>query len=236
MKLIGAGLPRTGTLSQKIALEMLGLAPCYHMVNVLTDLDQSDRWREALEGELSPTEIFQGFQATVDWPGSFFYRELLDLYPEAKVLLSVRDSESWVRSMRDTIWGVIYGDVLIRHLSDARRTIDPQWGAYIDLMTEMWRRSGLIRDAQTTGEEMAAAVERYHQEVQDTVPAERLLVWSVADGWEPLCEFLELPVPDAEFPRVNDTAQFGERIIDSAIDAIQRHRHRAAEPAATTNI
>jgi len=234
MKLIGAGLPRTGTLSQKIALEMVGFAPCYHMVNVLTDLDETARWRQVLDQELSPREIFQAFEATVDWPGSFFYRELIDLYPEAKVLLSVRPGDAWARSMRDTIWGVIYGDILIRHLSDARRTVDPQWASYIDLMTEMWRRSGLIQDAQTSAEEMAAAMERYHQEVQDTVPAERLLVWSVGDGWEPLCEFLDVPVPDAEFPRVNDSTQFGERIIDGAIEAIQRHR--AAAPVATTNI
>ena len=224
MKLIGAGLPRTGTLSQKVALEMLGLAPCYHMVNVLSDLDEAVRWRRALEGDLSPAEIFGACEATVDWPGSFFYRELIDLYPDAKVLLSVRDSAAWVRSMRETIWGVIYGDCLIRHLSDARRTVDPAWDGYMTLMAEMWRRSGLIRDAHTTGEEMAAAMGRYHQEVARVVPAERLLVWSVGDGWEPLCEFLEVPVPEAPFPRVNDSAQFGERIVDGAIEAIQRHR------------
>src|SRR6202020_3283456 len=111
-----------------------------------------------------------------------------------------------------------------RPRSAARRPVAPQWGGYIDLMTEMWHRSGLIRDAQTSGADMAAAMERYHQEVQDTVPAERLLVWSVAEGWEPLCEFLELPVPEAPFPRVNDSAQFADRIIDGAIDVIQRHR------------
>jgi hypothetical protein len=229
MKLIGAGLPRTGTLSQKIALEMLGLAPCYHMVNVLTDLEETARWRRAVDGDLSPAEIFEGFEATVDWPGSFFYRELIELYPDAKVLLSVRPSDRWARSMRDTIWGVIYGDIMIRHLSDARRTIDPPWADYIDLMSEMWQRSGLIENAQTTTEaDMAAAMERYHAEVQSTVPAERLLVWSVSDGWEPLCEFLGLPVPEADFPRVNDSAQFADRIIDGAIEAIQRHRRAEA--------
>ena len=99
-------------------------------------------------------------------------------------------------------------------------------------MSEMWQRSGLIENAQTTTEpEMATAMERYHEEVRTTVPAERLLVWSVSDGWEPLCEFLELPVPDADFPRVNDSAQFGDRIIDGAIDAIQRHRHAEATVA-----
>ena len=232
MKLIGAGLPRTGTLSQKIALEMLGLAPCYHMVNVLTDLDETARWRRAVDGDLSVTEIFEGFEATVDWPGSFFYPDLIDLYPDAKVLLSVRPSDRWARSMRDTIWGVIYGDILIRHLSDARRTVDPQWDDYITLVSEMWQRSGLIENAETTTEsDMAAAMERYHEQVRATVPADRLLVWSVSDGWEPLCEFLELPVPDADFPRVNDSAQFGDRIIDGAIDAIQSRRQAEAAVA-----
>jgi hypothetical protein len=234
MKLIGAGLPRTGTLSQKIALEMLGFAPCYHMVNVLTDLDETPRWRRVLDGDLAATEIFEGFEATVDWPGSFFYRELIEQYPDAKVLLSVRSGESWARSMRDTIWGVIYGQILIRHLSDARRLVDPPWDDYIGLMSEMWRRSGLIRDANTSAAEMAVAMERFNLEVQDAVPAERLLVWSPADGWEPICEFLEVPVPEADFPRVNDSAQFGDRIIDGAIEAIQRHRLAEAAPAPTS--
>jgi hypothetical protein len=78
---------------------------------------------------------------------------------------------------------------------------------------------------------MATAMERFNQEVQDTVPSERLLVWSAGDGWEPICEFLELPIPEADFPRVNDSAQFGDRIIDGAIDAIQRHRQAAAPVA-----
>jgi hypothetical protein len=231
MKLIGAGLPRTGTLSQKVALEMLGLAPCYHMVNVLTDLPQTERWRQALSGDVALSEIFEGFQATVDWPGAFFYRELIELYPDAKVLLSVRSGDAWVKSMHDTIWGVIYGDQLIRHLSDAWRAVDPEWDGYLDLMAEMWRSSGLIENAQTTGVQMAAAMERYHEEVKATVPSDRLLVWSVADGWEPLCAFLELPVPEADFPRVNDSAQFADRIMDSAIESVQRHRLEGAAVA-----
>ena len=123
MKLIGAGLPRTGTLSQKVALEMLGLAPCYHMVNVLGDLDEALVWRRALEGEQPWEEVFDGYQSTVDWPGSFFYKELVEFYPDAKVLLSVRDADGWERSMRDTIWGVFYGDILIRDLSSARTRV-----------------------------------------------------------------------------------------------------------------
>src|ERR1700744_380078 len=200
MKLIGAGLPRTGTLSQKIALEMLGFAPCYHMVNVLTDLEETPRWRSVLDGDLSPTDIFEGFEATVDWPGSFFYRDLIELYPDAKVLLSVRSGEAWTRSMRETIWGVIYGDIMIRHLSDARRIVDPPWDDYMTLMSEMWQRSGLISRPDASAEEMAAAMERFNQEVQDTAPAERLLVWSPGAGWEPICEFSNCRSPRRTSP------------------------------------
>ena len=92
MKVIGAGLPRTGTLSQKVALEMLGFGPCYHMVNVLTDLPLPEHWeRGDGRGPADWDAIFGEHESTVDWPGSFFYRELADAYPEAKVVLSVRD-------------------------------------------------------------------------------------------------------------------------------------------------
>jgi hypothetical protein len=235
MKLIGAGLPRTGTLSQKVALEMLGLAPCYHMVNVLADLDKVRQWRRALEGDGQWDEIFEDSQATVDWPGSYFYKELVDAYPDAKVLLSVRDSEAWERSMRQTIWGMFWGDILIRDLSAARVRVDEQWRAFCELMQDMWKRSGLIDNAaDTTSESMRAAMERFNREVQEYVPADRLLVWSVSEGWEPLCEFLELPVPDTPFPHLNDSKGFIDRIVDGALIAVQEWRAKDAPPVATT--
>lgn len=225
MKLIGAGLPRTGTLSQKIALEILGLSPCYHMVNVLGDLDQAQCWKAAFEGRPDWSKIFGEHQSAVDWPASYFYPELMDAYPEAKVLLSLRDPESWATSMRDTIFGVLYGDILICDLSNARAKVDPKWRCYIDLMKVMWERSGLMPGGiETTCEAMAEAMERYHEEVKRTVPADRLLVWSVGDGWGPLCEFLEVPVPDMPFPHLNDTQQFTERIIDGALLTLQEWR------------
>ena len=144
MKLIGAGLPRTATLSQKIALEMLGLSPCYHMVNVLGNLGEVPRWRRAAAGDPAWDEIFDGFQATVDWPSAFFYRQLAEVYADAKVLLSVREPDEWVKSMEDTIWGVLYGDSMIRDLSSARTRIEPAWRDYMDLMAEMWQQSGLL--------------------------------------------------------------------------------------------
>jgi hypothetical protein len=234
MRLIGAGLPRTGTLSQKVALEMLGLGPCYHMVNVLADLDEVHKWQAAFDGNADWPSIFDDFQSTVDWPGSFFYKELVDVYPEAKVLLSTRDGDAWARSMRDTVWGVWYGDGLLRHMSDARTKVDPGWQGFAELLRPMCQRSGLMPGgAETTTEQMAAGMERFEEEVKQTVPADRLLVWSVADGWEPLCEFLEVRVPDTPFPHLNDTLEFKNRVIDGALLAVQAWRAEQ-EPAAVS--
>lgn len=235
MKLIGAGLPRTGTLSQKVALEMLGFGPCYHMVNVLADLDQARAWQQALDGTANWDEVFGDCQSCVDWPATFFYKELADHYPDAKILLSTREADGWVKSMRDTIWGIFYGDMLIRDLSEARERVDPKWHVYSDMMRGMWEKSGLITaGSDTTPEEMAAGMERYNQQVQDAIPADRLLVWSVSDGWDALCEFLEVPVPEADFPHLNDSKVFSDRVIDGALHVLQEWRTQETEAVATS--
>lgn len=237
MKLIGAGLPRTGTLSQKVALEMLGLGPCYHMVNVLMDLDEAAVWQRALDGENVWDEVFGEFESTVDWPGSFFTRELAAHYPDAKVLLSTRDPEAWVKSMRDTIWGLFYGDMLQRDLSDARGRVDPKWAGYIEMTKGMWERSGLIPNgSDTTPDEMASAMERYQEEIQREIPADRLLVWSVQEGWEPLCEFLGKPVPDTPFPRLNDSKEFSDRVIDGSLMVLKEWRDKDATAQAAGTV
>lgn len=230
MKLIGAGLPRTATLSQKVALEMLGFGPCYHMVDVLSDLDRVRPWSDALSGNANWHEIFDGFESTVDWPGSFHYRELIETYPDAKVLLSVRSGESWARSMNETICALHYGDTMMHDLSSARARIDPHWRAFVDLMKEMLSASGLLADGNGSGTTaLAEAMERHNDEVREA--SGDVLVWSPADGWEPLCAFLEVPVPDVPFPRTNDGAVFAERIVDSAIDALNEWRAQQGRPA-----
>ena len=138
MQVIGAGLPRTGTLTQKLALELLGFAPCYHWVDVIANLDRVAQWERALDGEAPWAEIFGDCQATVDWPGGFFYAELVEAYPQAKVVLSVRDPERWEASFRETIWDMCFGDTLVRHLSAARAKIDPRWERYLRLIDRMF--------------------------------------------------------------------------------------------------
>lgn len=224
MQLIGAGLPRTATLSQKAALERLGLEPCYHMMSVMTDLDEVGRWEAALDDPARAADILGEYAATVDWPGSFYVSELVQRFPDAPVLLSVRDGDAWARSMRATILEALYGDSLMAHMSEARAAVDPRWRAYNELMREMWRRSGLITGAETSDAWMALAMERYNEEIRRLVPARRLLEWSPSDGWEPLCAFLGREVPDEPFPAVNDGAAFADNIIRASLDAVQAHQ------------
>jgi Sulfotransferase domain len=226
MKLIGAGLPRTGTLSQKVALEMLGLGPCYHMVNVLADLDQANYWIRALAGDAPWDEVLDGFQSTVDAPGHYFYKELMEVYPDAKVLLSTRDPEKWRTSMEQTVWAVRNGDSTMRHISDARGTVDPGWADFLEMIDGLlWEDGGTLADCKDNAEGLPAAMERWTEEVKANVPAERLLVWDVTQGWEPLCEFMELPVPSDPFPNVNDSKEFVERVVDGALVKLQDWRN-----------
>jgi hypothetical protein len=237
VKLIGAGFPRTGTLSQKIALEMLGFGPCYHMVNVLADLPQAGLWERALDGEAPWSELFDGYASTVDWPGGYFYEELMEEYPDAKVLLSTRDPDAWEQSMRATVWAVRHGRSVMRLLSDARGEIDPDWAGFLRMIDRLlWTGNGSFADSHAEPAQLIAGMLRHHEEVRRAVPPERLLVWSVTEGWEPLCEFLAVPVPDMPFPRVNDSREFVDRVIDGALITLTEWRQSSAaepSPAAT---
>jgi hypothetical protein len=231
VELIGAGLPRTGTLSQKEALELLGLAPCYHWIDVLADLDaQVPLWDGALDGRVDPAEILEGSRSTVDWPGGYFYRQLVDSYPDAKVLLSVRDPERWEPSFRETIVDMCFGESLIRLLSSARAHVDPKWRRYLEFVNRMfWSEQGTF----AAGHSPSALIEAFvahNEEVKRVVPADRLLVWEVSEGWEPLCEFLGVPVPAEPLPHANDRATFLDRVIGGALTTLDGWRaQRSAE-------
>jgi hypothetical protein len=219
MKVIGAGLPRTATTTTLVAFEQLGFAPCYHMRDVFADLDSGlTLWEAVAAGSPDWEEIFGDAQSSCDFPSSRYYPELLEHYPDAKVVLSVRSAEGWVRSMRETIWPMYFGDSILHHICQARRQVDPDWNRFIELMLHMtWNEGTGAIPEHDTDEQLAAGMERWNAEVKATVPAEKLLVWDPADGWEPLCDFLEVAVPDGEVPRVNDTAAFIEGMLGGGL-------------------
>jgi len=229
MRVIGAGLPRTGTLTQKLALEELGLGRCYHWVDVLADLDRGvELWDRALDGEAPWEEVFAGCNCTVDWPGGYFYRELMDFYPQAKVLLSVRDEQAWERSFRETIWTMCFGESLMPLLSRARAEVDPRWRRYLALVDRMfWSERGTFADGHEP-EQLIAQMVAHNEQVKCAVPPERLLVWEVTDGWEPLCAFLQVDVPEGPLPHANDRETFVERVTDGALDTLRAWRESGA--------
>jgi hypothetical protein len=219
MKVIGAGLPRTATTTQMVALEMLGFAPCYHMRNVLMDLENElPHWEAALDGNADWDAVFGDSQSTCDFPSSRFYADLMEHYPDAKVILTVRSGEGWVRSMRETVWGVFFGDSVLHHVSDARAVVDPLWRRYTDLMNSMnWEEGGAMTGDHHSDAGLIEIMDRWNDQVQRTVPADRLLVWDPKEGWGPLCEFLEVDVPDSPLPHLNDTASFKEGVIGGSL-------------------
>ena len=231
IELIGAGLPRTGTLTQKEALEILGIAPCYHWVNILADLEgQVPLWDGAIGGSVNPASILEGYRSTVDWPGGYFWRPLMDAYPDAKVLLSIRDPERWEPSFRETIVDMGYGESLIRLLASARAHVDPKWKRYLELVNRMfWSEEGTFPAGHSRSDLIEGFI-AHNEEVMRVVPEDRLLVWEVTDGWEPLCEFLGVPVPDQPLPHANDRATFLDRVIGGAITTLgQWHAEQAAD-------
>jgi hypothetical protein len=221
MKVIGAGLPRTATTTQMFALEQLGFSPCYHMRDLLMDLESGlPLWEAVADGNPNWEPIFGDAASTCDWPSAYFYRELMDYYPDAKVLLSVRGAEEWSRSMEKTIWGMWFGDTVLHHMNEARMVVDPLWARYIALMSRLNFDDGGAFAGADDMPKLMAAMERWNDQVRADVPAERLLVWNPADGFEPLAEFLEVSVPGEELPRLNDTKAFREGIIGGAIDTV----------------
>jgi hypothetical protein len=198
LEVIGAGFGRTGTMSLKFALEELGFGPCYHMIELFEHPEHVPLWEAAARGELVEWgEILDGYRSTVDWPGCTFYKELMEAYPDAKVLLNVRAPDKWYESARNTI----YTTVNIPDPPPERRVVDKL----------VWEKTfdGNFEDRQHAIE----VFERHNEEVKQHVPPERLLVYEVREGWEPLCEFLGVKIPtDKPFPRLNDTESFNQRI------------------------
>jgi hypothetical protein len=215
LEVIGAGFGRTGTASLKVALEELGFGPCYHMSELFEHSEHVPLWEAARQGEpVDWEEIFYGYKATTDWPSGAFYAELMERYSDAKVILTVRDPESWYESARSTIFSMqrvasssplfSLAAAFVPRIRSIRRAVSMVSGlAWEDMF-----------DGRFEDREYAIGVfERWNEEVQERVPAERLLVYEVKEGWGPLCAFLGVEAPeDKPFPHLNDAEVFRGRI------------------------
>ena len=200
MKIVGAGLGRTGTTSLKLALERLLGAPCYHMREVFSHPEHIPGWRAAAGGEMPEWKQFlQGYAAAVDWPASAFWRELSAAHSDALVLLSVRDADAWWESANETIFPIIRS-------SPPLGSAHSEWPDMVQEMMEA-RFTGALDDR----EACIAAFERHNQEVRTSVPSGRLLEWTPGDGWAPICKALGLPEPSEDFPRTNTREEWRAR-------------------------
>jgi len=196
LKLIGAGLGRTGTTSLKAALGKLGL-PCHHMSEVLANPQMMPLWVAAASGTPEWDRIFSGYQATLDYPSCTHWRAIADHYPDAKILLTVRDPDKWFDSVNETIFSDAW--VASTRGSPAKPFFDKL--VYADFLDRIADRDF-----------MTSYFRRWNEGVIASVPAGRLLVYEVSEGWGPLCAFLGLPVPDAAFPRINTREEMVEML------------------------
>ncbi|MEH6558096.1 MAG: sulfotransferase family protein [Oceanicoccus sp.] len=202
LDIIGAGFGRTGTLSLKLALEKLGFNKTYHMAELFGQPQHLSSWEQALAtGSCDWDTLFNGYRAAVDWPACNYWQEYSELYPTAKVILSLRDPESWFDSVHKTIYPAT---------KMALESDDPalkRWAVWSNQL--IWENTfnGRIDD-----KEYAIQVFNDHvARVKKAIPADRLLVFRAADGWAPLCKFLECEVPNEDYPRVNSSEEFARR-------------------------
>ena len=200
LRVVGAGLGRTGTTSLRLALQQLLGGPCYHMSEVFPRPDHVATWHAAVRGTMPDWPgLFSGFVAAVDWPASGFWPELCDAFPDAVVLLSMRESpEVWWRSASQTIL----------HVAD-RSDVPPEEAEWFAMyraflrnrFTPQWRNPAAAMEAYT----------RHNEAVRARVPPARLVEWRPGDGWDPLCAALDVPVTSEPFPWTNTTAEFRAR-------------------------
>jgi hypothetical protein len=213
LKVIGAGNGRTGTLTTKLALEELGFGPCYHMLELMSEPNRVRHWQDAFARRpVDWLALFEGYQSTTDYPGFFFWSELMKAFPEAKVVLTTRPASEWYESARATIYTAPPGPMeKVRILS--RLPFSPYLRSMLPvfkIVDHLWDEifEGRFEDR----EYAIAKYEQMNQEVIEGVRPEQLLVYNVAEGWEPLCRFLQVDVPSTPLPHTHRRTDFGEMI------------------------
>ena len=206
LKVIGTGFGRTGTHSLKLALEMLGVGPCYHMMEVIARPDHIAQWHALCDGRQSDFDgVLSGFPSAVDWPTTYFWRTLIAHNPDARVLHTERPAEEWYQSISQTIFPALqrvlpadapepWPGARAHHAMIVRLILEGEFGGDLS-------RENAIRVYQA-----------HNEAVRNAVPREKLLVFNARDGWEPLCAFLGVAVPATSYPKTNSTDEFRVRV------------------------
>jgi hypothetical protein len=199
LRVIGAGLGRTGTHSLKLALERLLGAPCYHMAEVFGRPQDIPIWLAAAKGErVDWRALFADYAAAVDWPPAAYWSQLAQAFPDAIIVHSVRDADGWWKSASKTILEI--------YQRPAKPDDHPGFKA---MLAEMFGNTFTPDFLEETAAK--AAFDRHNADVRKRAPANRLVEWRATDGWGPLCAALGVPVPAEPFPVSNTSEEFRAR-------------------------
>lgn len=201
MQVIGAGVGRTGTYSLRLAINRLGFGPCHHMEEVIQNpFVQVPLWTGVLNGNHNWNEIYEGFNSAVDWPTAAFFRELAQAYPSAKFVLTHRDPQGWADSFTETIYKLV----------EESDQAPPSMKDFLTMGRGVIARTGFPDGLNRDG--LIRAFTAHNESVIRTIPAERLLIYQVMEGWDPLCNFLGTGAPNEPFPRANNRAEFWDLV------------------------
>ncbi len=217
IKIIGAGLPRTGTNTLKQSLEMLGYSKTYHMKELIVHPEDLHHWL-TLENNETPNwdELYEGFQATVDFPAYPWYKEHMERYPDAKVIMTVRPFEGWYKSIKSTIWTAGPQTLFQKLGMLVKLAFNPRLRSVIKCV-KLAKRMIFAKHLEGRFEDKAFAEKVFNKHMEDVkayVPADKLLVYDVRDGWGPLCAFLNVPEPTEELPHLNKKENFKTMLAD----------------------
>ena len=201
LRVIGVGVGRTGTYSLKLAINQIGMGLCHHMEEVLHDMPrQVPLWVAAAAGKPDWRQIYDGYESAVDWPTACFFRELIREFPTAKFVLTQGNPAKWADS---------FGATIYKLLADKDQA-PKEMHAWLEMVSNVIAKTGfppgLDRDA------LARAFIAHNDAVKEAIPPSQLLVFEVKQGWGPLCQFLDMPVPSGEFPRTNHREEFWDRV------------------------
>ncbi len=212
LSIIGAGFGRTGTLSLKHALGQLGYAPCYHMHEVSKNPEHIALWQAVTDHKtINWNNLFNSYQAAVDWPTSSFWQQLAEYYPQAKIILTIRNADEWYESIQNTIYYVLSQPV----------SKDNPIKRELGLMTRQLILENTFHGYLGNKDKAMKIYEQHNEKVRQTISADRLLVYNVKEGWEPLCNFLNCPIPYDNFPKTNSTIEF-RNDVHSKSDTVEK--------------